>query len=161
MPVAIMMDNPAVTVTIMVTVADVPMMVSSCTRIAADFLSLSWRHIAVAPACLPAVAPSRRTGIAPANVMPPVVIAITMTMNSIPPVVPILVFVSVMMLVTIAPFAVIVVFGCGRSTHRKGEHQKQRETQSAHLCTSENLPDEVAQWLAPSIMRSGGTSHNR
>src|SRR5205807_7224609 len=120
MPVAIMMDNPAVaiTVTIMVAVADVPMMVSSCTRIAADFFGLSRRHIAVAPACLPAVAPSWRTGITPANVMPPVIIAIMiaiiMTTNSIPPVVR--VFVAVMMLVTIAPFAVIVGFGCGRPT---------------------------------------------
>src|SRR5438105_1056500 len=69
-PVALMASNSvvAITVALMVAVADVPMMVSSGARIAADFLGLSWRHIAVAPAGLPAVAPSWRTGIAPANV---------------------------------------------------------------------------------------------
>ena len=132
MAVAIMADNPLMTVTIVVAVADVPVMVSRYTGIAADFFGLSRRHIAVAPACLLAMAPSRRMGIAMlTNFMPPVIVAILM-MNANPLIVVVTVSITIMMLVTVVTFATIMVFGCGHSAQRKGEYQKQRKTQSAH-----------------------------
>ena len=134
-PVTIMADNPLMTVTIVVVVADVAMMVSRYSWIAAGFLGLSRRHIAVAPACLLAMAPSRRTRIAmPANFVPPVIVAVIM-MNANPPVVlvAVTVFIAVMMLITVVAFATIVVLGCGHSTQCKCEYQKQRKTQSVHI----------------------------